>query len=111
MRPPRIFFITFLCIAITTAPGFSIYQECDKIEANAIVQNTSSPGHNDGVVKIQLLKGSLTNLRFIFCAYSNGQVLNQEKFHQKDLRNLPPGEYFCVVSNSDCSKKIDFTIK
>ncbi len=110
MKPPRIFFIMFLCLALTAAPGFSNYQDCDKIEANAIVKDASQ-GQSDGSVKVELVKGSRQGLRYIFYSHDKKRFLNEEKYDQNTVSGLAPGEYLCVVTNDECTKKINFTIK
>jgi hypothetical protein len=110
MKLPRFFFLAFLCLAASAFSAFSIPQDCDKIDANAEVVDSSN-GQNNGSVKVNLIKGSLKNLKYIFCAYDNGKVLNESNFQSNTIEGLAPGQYFCVVSNDDCSKKISFTIK
>ncbi len=110
MKLPRIFPLTFLCLALSANSVFSLDQECDKIEVDVRVQDTQGAQSN-GTVTLNLIRGSLTNLKYIFCASENGKVLNEGKFQVSSMDNLAPGEYFCIVSNSDCSKKISFTIK
>jgi hypothetical protein len=110
MKLPRIFLLTFLCLALSASSVFSLFQECDKIEVDVEVQDSHSAQSN-GIVTINLIRGTLTNLKYIFCASENGKVLNEGTFHVNSIENLAPGEYFCIVSNNDCSKKISFTIK
>jgi hypothetical protein len=99
-----------LCVfVIGSFCNFSEKQECDKIVAKAQVVDTSN-GQSNGQVKIDVIKGDLKNVRYIFCV-NTGKVLNETQFDKSSLSGLGVGEYFCIVSNSDCSIKISFTIK
>lgn len=110
MKLPRILILLFLCLGLSSFSTISLTQVCDKIEAQPEVIHTSN-GEDNGGVQIKLAKGSLKSLKFIFCAQKDGRVLNENKFQQSSIEGLPPGDYFCIVSNDECSKKISFTIK
>lgn len=105
-------FLAIAMLYVSTA-GFSNVpsskQDCDKIDVKVEVVNTSN-GQDNGHVKIELVKGSARNIRYIFCK-KDGKVLNENQFGTSSLEGLAKGEYLCIVNNADCSKKIDFTIK
>jgi hypothetical protein len=108
MRLTRILVITFFFLS-TSAFSDRLKQECDKITAKVEVVDTSN-GLRNGRVKIEIVKGSQIGLKYIFCLES-GKVLNEKQFGTNSLDGLDRGGYFCLVSNSDCTQKINFTIK
>ena len=102
--------LTFFCFSTGAfSDKVKLPQNCDKIEAEVEVVNTSD-GRDNGRAKVKMIKGDLKNIKYIFCVES-GKVLNEDQFQKNSLDGLKRGEYFCIVSNSDCSKKISFTIK
>ena|SRR5690349_9585952 len=92
---------------IVSAP-IQPFQECNQVEVK--VETTNASGDTDnGSVTITIVRGSANGARFIFCERS-GKVLNQENLNSNKVDNLKKGEYFCVVSTRECSKKVNFTI-
>lgn len=110
MKPSGFLAIALLCLS---ASAFSTtrgpVQDCDKIDVRMEVINTSN-GQDNGQVKVELVKGSQRSIKYIFCK-KDGKVLNENQFGTNGLNGLTKGEYICIVSNDDCSKKVDFTIK
>ena len=108
MKLTRLLAITLLCCS-TSVFSYDVLQECNKIEAKIEVVDSSN-GLSNGQVKVELVRGAQRGLKYIFCSES-GKVLNENQFGTNNLNGLPKGDYFCLVSNSDCTKKISFTIK
>ncbi len=109
MKLPRILLLMLLSIGLWSFSTTPLRQDCDRIEVQVELIHTSNGGDN-GTAHIKLTKGTRVNLKYIFCEQS-GRVLNEKKFEQSSIDNLPPGEYFCIVNNDDCTKQIRFTIK
>jgi hypothetical protein len=110
MKPSGFLAIAFFCLsasAFSTAP--TPVQDCDKIDVRMEVFNTSN-GQDNGYIKVELVKGSQRNIKYIFCK-KDGKVLNENQFGTNSLNGLTKGEYICIVGNDDCTKKVDFTIK
>lgn len=110
MKRPLFLLITFFCLATVCFAGTTPWvQDCEKIQADVEVTPTTN-GSDNGQVRIHVTKGNLQGIRYIFCA-ATGKVLNETRFESNSLSGLAQGEYFCIVSNADCTKKISFTIK
>lgn len=101
----------FLIFIMTGVSGFaqSKTPECNEIEVSVEVNNPA--GSSDGNVKVNLIKGDRSSVRYIFCNSKDGKVLNEGHFGQSELEGLKKGDYFCIVNTIDCSKKIDFKIE
>jgi hypothetical protein len=102
--------IIILCVSIGIAPVWSkeFQADCDKIEIKIETENTSNGLHN-GKIKVNLTKGDKKSAKYIFCETS-GKVLNENRLDNDSLEGLKKGNYICIISTSDCSKKINFTI-
>ena len=85
-----------------------LQKDCNSIEATAEVKDSAN-GQDNGQVTITLVKGDKRNVKYIFCE-SGGKVLNEGKFSVNTMDGLKKGNYICIVSTSDCSKKVSFTI-
>lgn len=102
--------ITLFIFTGTLNAGLDLLQkDCDKVEIDIQVENTTN-GQNNGQVRITLVKGDLRSAKYIFCE-EHGKVLNESQFEVNSLDGLKKGKYLCIVNTSDCSKKISFTIK
>lgn len=86
-----------------------LQKECDAVEATAEVKDSSN-GLDNGQATITLVKGDKRNVKYIFCQ-TDGKVLNEGKFSRNTIDGLKKGTYICIVSTSDCSKNISFTIR
>lgn len=110
MKRPLFLACLFFCLLTVGFSHATIWlQDCDKIEAETEVVNTSN-GLDNGQVEVKVTKGSERGIKYIFCVVS-GKVLNESRFEINILTGLPAGDYFCLISNADCTKKINFTIK
>ena len=109
MKVTRIFIMLLFCACLGGSSVFSgIVQDCDKIEVKIDTENATS-GLSNGKVTVNFLKGNKRTAKFIFCD-AKGKVLNEEQFEKESLDGLGKGTYYCIVSTSDCSKKVSFTI-
>jgi hypothetical protein len=102
-----------ICIALfVTSSGFRKNNrppedECKSISAHAVISDAANGVRS---VTIEITKGNQSTAQYIFCE-EKGKVLNPGNFRTNSLENLPRGNYFCVVSTSDCARKISFKIK
>ena len=85
-----------------------LQKDCDAIDVKVEVKESTN-GLDNGQATITLVKGSTRNVKYIFCA-PDGKVLNEGKFSVNTMEGLKKGDYICIVSTSECSKKISFTI-
>jgi hypothetical protein len=109
MKAIRVLVIIVFTIIIVNSPCWSRSSECDKIEAKIETEKTVS-GQANGKVKVNLLKGDRSSAKYIFCK-AEGEVLNENHFDKDSLDGLPKGDYICIISTSECTKKISFTIE
>jgi len=102
--------LIFLVAASDLSAAYNLPQkDCDKVEVNVEVQKTSN-GLDNGQVKVNLTKGDAASAKFIFCE-ETGRVLNEGQFGVNTIEGLKKGKYLCIVSTSECTKKVTFTIK
>lgn len=81
--------------------------DCKKVDAKTSITKSGDGLHS---VTIELTKGDRNSVQYIFCE-EKGKVLNEGAFKVNSIQSLKKGNYFCVVSTSDCAKKISFKIK
>lgn len=94
-------------VNIVSAP-IQLFQECNQVEVKVETTDTSN-GNDNGSVAMTIIRGTSNNALYIFCERS-GKVLNEGNLNNNKIDNLKRGEYFCVVSTRECSKKVNFTI-
>lgn len=95
---------------LAVGPAFASdpLQECNQIEAKVEAIPTSA-GADNGSATIVLTRGDTRGAKFIFCE-KNGKVLNEGRFELNQITDLKRGQYLCIISTSECSKKIVFSI-
>ena len=110
MKLFKLFIITLLLVfAGNLKAGYDTLQkDCDAIDTKVEVTESTNGLYN-GKATITLVKGSSRNVKYIFCEAA-GKVLNEGKFGVNSIDGLKKGEYICIVSTAECSKKISFTI-
>jgi len=86
----------------------TLQKDCDAIDVKVEVKESTN-GLDNGEATITLVKGSSRNVKYIFCS-PDGKVLNEGKFNVNTMEGLKKGDYICIISTSECSKKISFTI-
>lgn len=90
------------------AENGTLQKDCNAVDVKVEVKESTN-GLDNGQATITLVKGSSRNVKYIFCA-PDGKVLNEGKFSVNTMEGLKKGDYICIVSTSECSKKISFTI-
>lgn len=91
--------------SLATTTG--IQDDCDKIAAETLIESTPD-GYHKATIKVT--KGNSSGAKYIFCD-EKGKVLNEGKFNTESIEKLKKGSYFCIVTTSECSKKISFTVE
>jgi hypothetical protein len=109
----KLYRILVLLLSVQLAGNFAIasvqpFQECRQVDAK-VETTDSSNGRDNGVALVTITRGSTNDAKFIFCEQA-GKVLNEGKFSINKIDNLKKGEYFCIVSTRECSKKVIFSI-
>lgn len=84
----------------------------DKIDVK-VVAEASTNGQANGKVKFEVKDASKNSSRdmYLICEKVTGRILNDKTTHTPAFDKLKKGDYFCIVSIGDCSKKVNFTIE
>lgn len=97
-----------LLLMAAESPITNNLDDCDGLVCE-IKKSDTTDNLANGKVEVVVTKGNVKGLKFILCK-ENGDVLNEGLFQKNSFIDLPSGEYYCLVIDKKCHKKLKITI-